>query len=237
MKKIFFVLVAAIYSMSLNAQIVKFMKGNTVVATYDASEVDNVVFEDETLATTGTAKARRYGQDIDVKWVQLWSGGPKFAEYNVGTYELKPESESGLYCWGKTKDFDTKSEYYTGSSNLTGTDDTATAIWGSNWRMPTESEYEKLVQNCTSEWITINGVNGRLFTGKGDYAGNSVFFPAHGYKDTDNYYSNEAHDSGWYWASTRWNETLAICMVFTEAKAQTGARLKSYGMSVRAVLK
>ncbi|MDO4824289.1 MAG: hypothetical protein Q4A08_09010, partial [Bacteroidales bacterium] len=35
-------------------------------------------------ATTGTAKATIGGSEVDVKWVQLWENGPKFAEYNVG---------------------------------------------------------------------------------------------------------------------------------------------------------
>ena len=234
MRKRLFLLVATICSVSVNAQKVKFMKGNTVVATYDASQIDNVVFEDETLATTGTAKARINGQDVDVKWVQLWDNGPQFAEYNVGVTDGKPESDGGLYCWGKTQ-VNGNHDYKTGNFDLSGNDDTATALWGSNWRMPTEAECNQLVQKCNSEWVTINGVNGRKFTGKGDYSDNSVFFPAAGcqaeiYVDDRGYY-------GYYWTKSYYATTTASYLYVNSTKADVASGGRDYGQSVRAVLK
>lgn len=41
---------------------------------------------------TGTAKATIGATQVDVKWVQLWVDGPKFAEYNVGVTDGKVES-------------------------------------------------------------------------------------------------------------------------------------------------
>ena len=49
------------------------------------------------------------------------------------------------------------------------------------WRMPTDAEFAALLDNCTTAWITTNGVNGRLVTGKGAYADKSIFLPAAGY--------------------------------------------------------
>ena len=46
--------------------------------------------------------------------------------------------------------------------------------------MPTDAEFESLVNNCTTTWTSINGVNGLLVTGKGDYADRSIFLPAAG---------------------------------------------------------
>ena len=44
--------------------------------------------------------------------------------------------------------------------------------------MPTDAEFAALLDNCTTEWITTNGVSGRLVTGKGAYADKSIFLPA-----------------------------------------------------------
>ena len=45
-------------------------------------------------------------------------------------------------------------------------DDAARANWGGDWRMPTHEEWSELYGNCSSEWTTLNGVNGHLFTSK-----------------------------------------------------------------------
>ena len=128
-------------------------------------------------ATTGTAKATIGGSEVDVNWIQLWEGGPKFAEYNVGTTS---ENKYGAYFeW---------------------TENIASTEWGDNWRMPTADEYQALLDNCTFSSEERNGVKGYLFTGKkgSAYASNSVFFPAGGSSDGQ----GGLNDTGSYWAST-----------------------------------
>lgn len=75
--------------------------------------------------TTGVA-TRTGG--ISVKWVQLWKGGPKFAEYNVGATHDMAEDYGKLYAWGGSQD--KVDDHNTGSVVLKGTDDTATKLWG-----------------------------------------------------------------------------------------------------------
>ncbi|MCQ2370168.1 MAG: DUF1566 domain-containing protein [Paludibacteraceae bacterium] len=183
-------------------------------------EVDDVEFKASS-STTGTAK--RTG-DIDVKWVQLWENGPKWAEYNVGE-----DTGSGSYgCGG----------YFAWKGNVTrGTqetvDDTATDLWGSNWRMPTQEEFYNLLDKCTAEWTTVSGKNGRLYTGKGDYSGNSVFFPAAGY------YFDEVHDAGsygCYWSSTSYGSYGASTLYFYSGDQTDSSEIRDNGLSVRAVL-
>ena len=58
--------------------------------------------------------------------------------------------------------------------NLTAEYDVATANWGGSWRMPTLAEMKELINNCTWEWTTQNGVYGRKVTGPN---GNSIFLP------------------------------------------------------------
>ena len=177
MKKIFFTLLALVGTMSMNAQIVKLYKDNVLVATYKASEVNNVVFQEE---TTGTAK--RTG-DIDVNWVQLWEGGPKFAEYNVGASSV---TDVGI--------------------TMTFTDATkagAEYVWGANWCTPSKEDMEHLMTAAMGE--TDNKVKckytqegsqyGFKFTGLTDgYTDNSVFFPAQ--------YGNSYYGSASYWSAT-----------------------------------
>ena len=194
--------------------------------------------------TTGTAKARINGMDVDVKWIQLWKNGPKFAEYNVGVTDGKAASYVGLYCWGGTNNNDSKPSwngYYTpGSSELshTGNDitDTATNLWGSNWRMPTKDELQALIDSCDVAWTTVGGKNGRKFTGKGVYSSNSVFLPAAGRScstgvDTPGY-------DGQYWSSTpdASDSEKAYTLDFSSSYLGMYKWYRRYGESVRAVL-
>ena len=184
-------------------------------------------------ATTGTAK--RTG-NIKVNWVQLWTDGPKFAEYNVGVTDGKAESYGGYYCWGSSIDKDSNAAYKSGNDALIGTDDTATNLWGSEWRMPTKAELDGLLANCDVAWTTVNGVNGRKFTGKGDYASNSVFLPAAGdcYSGDGRVYDQGC--GGYYWSSTPGGSGSAYILYFTSGYQYVRSLSRDGGFSVRAVL-
>ena len=189
-------------------------------------------------ATTGTAKATIGGSEVDVNWVQLWADGPKFAEYNVGVTDRKAESYGGYYCWGKSVDQDPGAECKGGSDVLSGTDDTATNLWGSVWRMPTKDELQALFNptNCDVEWTTVGGVNGRKFTGKGDYSSNSIFLPAAGYNYNGISLKGE---NGFYWSSSpdAADSFYAYDLNFGSDGQRVGKDIRNYGFSVRAVLK
>ena len=232
MKKILFSLVALVCSMSMNAQVIKILKNGEVVKTYTAAEADEVVFEKAPdITITGTAK--RTG-NIDVKWVQLWKNGPKFAEFNVGVTDGKAESFGGYYCWGGSIDQDPNGAYKSGTDALIGDDDTATKLWGSAWRMPTQAELEALLANCDVEWTAVNGVNGRKFTGKGDYASNSVFLPAAGFCINGNVYGQG--DFSLCWSSTPNGSDYAYRLYFDSSDQDVDYDYRYYGCSVRAVL-
>lgn len=184
--------------------------------------------------TTGVAT--RTG-DIDVNWVQLWADGPKFAEYNVGAENNKPEDYGGYYCWGKTIDKDETGNYKDGSSDLTGTDDTATNLWGDNWRMPTSDELQGLLDYCDVEWTTVNGTNGLKLTGRGIYASNSLFLPA---ADAFGYHGSSwgvdsAGSIGSYWSSTPYGSFDAYYLDFTENRHNVITCVRGVGYSARAV--
>ena len=59
--------------------------------------------------------------------------------------------------------------------------DAAQAYWGGDWCMPTDDDFTALIDNCDWTWTELNGVNGCLVSGRGDYANYSIFLPAAGY--------------------------------------------------------
>ncbi|MBQ3324796.1 MAG: hypothetical protein IJT45_02195 [Bacteroidales bacterium] len=58
-------------------------------------------------------------------------------------------------------------------------DDAAYVNWGPQWHMPSRDQSVELLDNCTSEWTTVNGMSGYLFKSK--ISNSAVFFPALGY--------------------------------------------------------
>ena len=122
------------------------------------------------------------GQAVDLGLSVKWAG------WNVGA--SSPEGYGGYFAWGETEE---KSEYgwenykfYDSETGdffdigdcISGTRyDVAHVRWGGSWRMPTVDECQELVEECSWQWITYNGVNGQKVTGPN---GNSIFLPAVG---------------------------------------------------------
>ncbi len=167
---------------------------------------------------------------VDHDKVQLWAGGPYWADTNIGAEE--PEEHGYYFWWGDTigykrennmwvatdgsssnfsfgssntptfgKDISTlKSErWITADSVLTPEHDAAHVHWGGNWRMPTDQEQYDLRIKCSWCWTKMNGVQGYLVNGKGDYASNSIFLPCAGYGDGTSL--NDSGSDGDYWSS------------------------------------
>ena len=164
--------------------------------------------------------------------VQLWEGGPYWAECNVGA--SKPEEYGYYFWWGDTvgytntgsgwisvkngtsisfTDSGTASStygkdnsallsagYIDSAGNLAPEYDAAHVHWGGEWRMPTDAEFSALISNCTTTWITTNGVSGRLVKGKDAYANSSIFLPAAGGGLGSDL--SFARSFGYYWSSS-----------------------------------
>ena len=131
----------------------------------ERNKIYNITFKDNTPPTTGTAKAKINGVDVDVNWVQLWAGGPKFAEYNIGTTEEKAEGNL-ITFYDAIK---TDNDY----------------AWGANWRTPSKDEMDELnlaaredSKKITCKYEEVNNIWGFTFTGtEAGYTDNHVFFP------------------------------------------------------------
>ena len=155
----------------------------------------------------------------------------------------KPEEYGGYYAWGETEEKEVYSEttykyYQYGSwvnlgSNISGTEyDVAHVKWGGNWVMPTYDEQMELFDNCTSEWTTLNGVNGRKFTSNTN--GNSIFLPAAGSRWNDDL--EDAGKCSDYWSSVQ-SPYFAYGLSFDSGGIYWSDFNHSFGRSVRPVIK
>ncbi len=183
--------------------------------------------------------------------------GTKWASCNIGA--THPEERGTYFAWGETEekeDYDWNTyafaDGYAKSCQdigdvISGTIyDVAYLQWGGKWRMPTCKQYDELIKCCDSAWITLNGVNGRKFTGPN---GNSIFLPAaecfyegqgvnpHFF---DQFYDSEYFLYGYYWTGARppGNKNgYAYCLFFDgELKCYTDLHFRCDGFTIRSVL-
>ena len=75
-------------------------------------------------------------------------------------------------------------------------DDAAYVNWGPQWHMPSLSQLYEVLNNCTSEWTSVNGIGGYLFKSKTN--NEVVFFPAAGWHNNQGGI-DELGTGGNYW--------------------------------------
>ena len=184
--------------------------------------------------------------------------GTMWATCNVGA--TKPEDEGLLFQFGRvdgykygdenhkfrTNDLTTTSgKVYKENETLDLEDDAAYVNMGGAWRMPTSDELQELINNTTYNVVTVNGIQGMLFTStKSRYEDKQLFIPFnHGYW----------YDGNW----EIWNNTVAIMwssqvlpsfvnfayLLFCNSSgsdyifSSLFSSLRSYALSVRGVFK
>ncbi len=178
-----------------------------------------------------------------------------WAPYNVGA--TAPEETGDYFAWGEveTKDEYTAETYkwfeedyqltkYNTDASLgecdnkvvlDPEDDAVHEKWGSSWRMPAQNEIEELINSCTWEWTTQNGVNGYKVTGKN---GKSIFFPAAGTRmETD---TLDKGTFGFLWTKTldsdyNCGSTFASAFRLDSSVCNIQALERQMGLPVRAV--
>ncbi|MBP5542263.1 MAG: hypothetical protein J6X88_11560 [Bacteroidales bacterium] len=130
-----------------------------------------------------------------------WGETTPKSVYDWSTYRYCVHNESngcyGSRCLTKycTDSYHGYNGFTDGLTILQPGDDAATANYGG--RTPTTAEWEELYNNTTSRWMTVNGVNGRCFTGPN---GNSLFLPAAGGRSDSSLYDGGSR--GYYWSSS-----------------------------------
>jgi len=212
---------------SLKTAIEKYKSAAEIESRYEHSEYSDRF---NRAASTSAGRAEKRLSDVQAAaksvsltgkhnghaWVDLGLS-VKWATCNVGA--SRPGDYGNYYAWGDTG----------GSSSR----DAATAYWGGDWRMPTKTEFQELIRECTWEWTTQNGHNGRKVTGPN---GQSIFLPAAGRRLG----AGEEHvgSSGRYWSSTP-NESYTYCayyLYFGKGYHYVNWDGRSRGHSVRPVL-
>ena len=97
---------------------------------------------------------------------------------------------------------------------------------------PSAEQITELLNNTTSVWTTLNGYNGRKFTGSN---GESVFLPAAGYWNFKYGEFNGAGSWGYYWSSTPYDEDFGYELCFYSGSARRRSYSRYLGRSVRPV--
>jgi len=102
------------------------------------------------------------------------------------------------------------------------------------WYVPTQAELETLA-GITSTWGAPYGVNGRTFT---VVEGKTLFLPAAGLDDGDNYPSDFYNVStfGYYWSSEAYDASLAYCLSFSSSNINSFSDYQIDGLTVRPFL-
>ncbi len=111
-------------------------------------------------------------------------------------------------------------------------DDAAYVALCGKWRMPTEAELTELRTQCSWEWTTMNGINGRKVTGPN---GNSIFLPAAGrYQGTSR---GSLGSTGYYWSSSlnKSNPLNAFEIYFNSSYMYSSNSARYMGRSIRPV--
>ncbi|MBP5559205.1 MAG: Ig-like domain-containing protein [Bacteroidales bacterium] len=127
---------------------------------------------------------------LSVKWAN-WNygaGAPEEAGERIAWGETRPKTEYSwsnyVWCNGSANTL----EYYNFDSSYGSVDyrtvllamhDAASKNWLGDWRIPTKEEMQELIDGCSWEWTSLNGVDGYKVSGtRSGYTGKSIFLPA-----------------------------------------------------------
>ena len=113
-------------------------------------------------------------------------------------------------------------------------DDAARVNLGGLWRMPTFTELDELEKNCTSEWVTENGVRGQRITSKIEgYTDKSIFIPAAGYRSINSFDGG----FGYYWSSSinHTNCAYSYFLLIDTGIPRWMCQSRAFGRSIRPV--
>jgi uncharacterized protein (TIGR02145 family) len=141
--------------------------------------------------------------------------GVKWATHNVdapGAFAATPEAPGMFYYFNTNIGWSTTDPLINSDGNADARfnhADLQGETWKkiydpspAGWRVPALEEIQKLLdaEKVSSKWETRKGVAGRSFTDKS--TGNSIFLPAVGFRDDQNFDLDHAGEMGDYWSST-----------------------------------
>ncbi|MCR5152714.1 MAG: hypothetical protein K6A98_06135, partial [Prevotella sp.] len=204
-----------------------------IVTGLDAGATYNV----EAFVNNGSTVSYGNTQKIDVvEFVDLGLS-VKWANVNIGAAN---STEIGhCYRWGALNEYRNTTQQYGEYVDLPASRDVITQQWGADYRIPSKDDYNELINGCTWEYTTRDGVEGYLITGKKEgFTNNSIFLPNKCYWQVKN--SNGYHlQDGWadYWTSSTVSHDNAYYMAFDTGSTPPNIYIdsKAYGFEVRGV--
>ena len=122
---------------------------------------------------------------------------------------------------------------------LVSSHDVARMAWGGRWRMPTVQEFDDLVSKCDWIWKKMNGIEGYVARGKGDYSSSSIFLPAAGFGSKTELICAESE--GRYWSSVPklsddgWTAYGLVFDSSSKPYTDSGCNWRFLGLQVRPV--
>lgn len=169
--------------------------------------------------------------------------GVRWASMNIGA--SSPEESGLFFSWGNVdghaegSGYNFSQEVYNATpgasidTDLSQEEDAAHAYMRGSWRMPSDEDLQELIDNCTSTWVSRNGVYGRLFTS--NINGNTLFLPAAGLFNGSTISFKGSR--GYYWSSKYLTETSARDLYLNSTNAVPNDGSSRYqGFPIRAVL-
>ena len=193
---------------------VNFGEGFDDSGTGDENEIRSVSESKEnhietlTIPENLTDKQETYAQGDIANDPGVVINGVCWATRNVdapNTFAVNSENTGKIYQWNRKKAWNaTGTVSGWDSSTPSGTSWTmANDPCPTGWRIPTFNEIKTLldINKVNSEWIIINGIEGRRFSDK--ITGKSIFFPAAGCRPYSDGILLRAGVGGDYWSSTQ----------------------------------
>lgn len=160
--------------------------------------------------------------------------GTLWVDRNLGADA--PEKAGDYFRFGETTPFtgnSPKYKYDDIDSDIAGTDrDAATVILGKEYRTPTLDQIKELLKECKWKRTTQNGVKGMKVTGPN---GNSIFFPASGYRGISSSTLKKVGSGGSYWSASPYSSNDGHNLGFTSKGWDWFIDDRAFGYPVRAV--
>ena len=180
-------------------------------------------------ATNGNTKESWYGN------YYAWGEIETKDNYSLSTYKYANGA------WNKLTKYCNNSSYgnegFTDELTQLVPEDDIAIVSNSAWRMPTKEDFKELIEGTTNSWVTnyngVSGLNGRVFTSKVN--GNTLFFPAAGYRENSNLRFVGSHCKLWSSRLYLNSANLANSLNFDSGWIGTSNYLRCCGYRVRPI--
>ena len=241
-KSIYAALLLAVAGMqSAFAQVVTLHFADRPAIEYSLDKVDSILFTD----MPTIVDSHEY-VDLGLPSGTLW------ATTNVGADN--PEDYGTYFAWGETETKEEYSwstysfyarndmyEYMTayntddGKTELEANHDAATVNWNSFWQTPLDKQFAELIDTCytTSEWTTLNNVNGWLITSKQN--GKSIFLPAAGSIISSSFRNRGTYGNYWSRSLNTTRNSYANYLNFASNNLSVTYTIRYHGLTIRPI--